>query len=248
MKLREALAADREGELPLAAARYEEALAGGEASLEVLLDLAVLCWQATDAGTAAGKKLSPDFLATAGRRFPELLAEAQRRFPTSAEPRFWKRHIAWADLCEPFGRDECRELLREDRATLVPAMQLFAVSRGKEAEADARELLRRCEHDGTTRARYVASVIQGVLKRTHGNMCLVCGLVGLEAPAYDSHGCASFEICSCCGTEFGYDDATRSHAELRAAWIEGGMKWQSQIWEAPADRDPVLQLQVFDKR
>jgi hypothetical protein len=165
MKLQDAVAADRKGELQLAAARYEEMLAAGEASLEVLLNLAVLYWQATDTGMAAAKKLSPDFLATAGRRFPELLAEAQRRFPTSTEPRFWRRYIAWADLGEPIGGDECRELLREDPAALVPAMHIFAASQGKEAEAEALELLRQCQEDGTTRARYVASVIQGVLKR-----------------------------------------------------------------------------------
>jgi hypothetical protein len=165
MTLQDAVAADRKGELQLAAAGYEEVLAGGEASLEVLLNLAVLYWQATDTGMAAAKKLSPDFLATAGQRFPELLAEAQRRYPASTEPRFWRRYIAWADLGEPFGGDECRELLREDPGALVPAMHLFAASQGKEGEAEALELLRRCQQHGTMRARYVASVIQGVLKR-----------------------------------------------------------------------------------
>lgn len=165
MKLQDALAADRKGELQLAAALYEDVLAGGEASLEALLNLAILYWQATDTGTVAAKKLSPDFLATAGRRLPELLAEAERRFPTSVEPRFWRRYIAWADLGEPFGSDECRELLREDPAALVPALYLFAASQGKEAQTEALDLLRRCQEDGTTRAHYVASVIQGVLKR-----------------------------------------------------------------------------------
>jgi len=165
MTFQDALDADRKGELQLAATGYEAVLAGGEASLEVLLNLAVLYWQATDTGMAAAKKLNPDFLATAGRRFSELLTEAQTRFPMSTEPRFWRRYIAWADLGETFGGDECRELLREDPAALVPAMHLFAISQGKEAEADALELHRRCQDEGTTRARYLASVIQGVLKR-----------------------------------------------------------------------------------
>lgn len=165
MTLQRAVAADRRGELQLAAVGYEEVVARGGASLEVLLNLAVLSWQATDTGMAAAKKLSPDFMATAGRRVPELLAEAQRRYPTSTEPRFWSRYIAWADLGEPLGGDECRALLREDPVALVPAMHVFAASEGKEAEAEALELLRRCQEDGTTHARYVASVIQGVLKR-----------------------------------------------------------------------------------
>jgi hypothetical protein len=38
----------------------------------------------------------------------------------------------------------------------------------------------------------------------------------------------SFEICPQCGTEFGYDDAGASHADLRAEWVAGGRKfWRS---------------------
>ncbi|MFN0246109.1 MAG: hypothetical protein ACKV2T_04325 [Kofleriaceae bacterium] len=166
MKLQDAVAADRNGELELAAARYEQVLADGEASLDVLMNLAVLYWQATDPGMSAAKKLSRDFLAIAGSRCPELLDEAQRRFPKSTEPRFWRQYIAWADLGEPFEDDECRNLLREDPASLVPAMRLFSISDGKEAEPEALELLRRCQEDRTTRANYVVSVIEAVLNRT----------------------------------------------------------------------------------
>ncbi len=166
MTLAEALEADRAGDLVGAARLYEEVLAESAAPpVEAFVNLAVLYWQSTDPGLAGAKKLSPDFFATAGRRFPELLAEAQRRFPTSTEPRFWSRYIAWADLGESFGSEECRELLYEDPSSLVPAMQIFAGSQGKEAEPEARELLHRAEAEGTTRARYVASVNRGVRKR-----------------------------------------------------------------------------------
>ncbi len=97
MSVFDALAADRAGELQSAAAHYERVLARGEHSLQILLNLALLYWQATDVGLAAVNKLNPDFLATASRRFPELLQEAQRRFPESTEVRFWKRYMAWAD-------------------------------------------------------------------------------------------------------------------------------------------------------
>jgi len=165
MNFEEAVAADRAGDLQSAAAGYEKMLAGGEGSLQILLNLAILYWQATGFGLAAAKKLSPVFMATAGRRFSELLAEAQLRFPESAEARFWQRYIAWADLGEPFGSDECRQLLLEDPATLVPAIHLFAVSQGSEAEVEARELLLRYRDDRTTLARYVISVFESVMKR-----------------------------------------------------------------------------------
>lgn len=129
------------------------------------MNLALLYWQATDPGMAAGKKLAPEFFAKAGSRLPKLLDEAKRRFPASTEARFWAKYIAWADLGEPLDTDECRRLLREDPTTLIPAMRLFATSQGKEAEAEAHELLRRCREDGTTGARYVVSVLEAVMKR-----------------------------------------------------------------------------------
>lgn len=48
-------------------------------------------------------------------------------------------------------------------------------------------------------------------KRLMGGMenvyqCPVCGYVGLDEPAYDTHGYGSCEICSCCGFEYGYSE------------------------------------------
>ncbi|MEO8869949.1 MAG: hypothetical protein ABI357_03865 [Granulicella sp.] len=34
-----------------------------------------------------------------------------------------------------------------------------------------------------------------------------------------------YNICPCCGTEFGSDDETRTHAQLREFWISSGAKW-----------------------
>ena len=120
MTLSEALEADRQGQIEQAATRYELLLSEGPPTLVVLLNLAVLYWQATDPGLAAAKRLTPEFLARASSRFPELLTEAERSFPRNAEARFWRRYIRWADLGEPFSREECQQLLREDPSTLVP--------------------------------------------------------------------------------------------------------------------------------
>ena len=157
-----AVAADRAGALVAAAAGYEAALAAGDATLELLVDLAVLYWQATDPGLAAAARLDRAWLARAAERFPALLAEAARRFPARSEPRFWQQYIAWADLGEPFDRAACRGLLDEDPSTLVPALYLFAASRGAEAADQAAALLAACRAEGTTRARYVAQVIESV--------------------------------------------------------------------------------------
>lgn len=69
--------------------------------------------------------------------------------------------------------------------------------------------------------------------------CPVC-----DYPDLDEEPLFSWEICACCGTEFGYDDAVAvkdadgreriardpailalRHAELRQKWIDGGRKW-----------------------
>jgi hypothetical protein len=52
--------------------------------------------------------------------------------------------------------------------------------------------------------------------------CPVCAYDRLPAPPAD------FAICPCCGVEFEYDDATKSHAQLRSEWIAAGLKWFSR--------------------
>jgi hypothetical protein len=72
--------------------------------------------------------------------------------------------------------------------------------------------------------------------------CPVCGFGGLSEPPYDEHGNASFDICPCCGTEYGYHDATASHDELRRLWLAAGAPWRSQAVPPPPGWDPRSQL------
>ncbi|PWE39732.1 hypothetical protein C9I49_25505 [Pseudomonas prosekii] len=73
-------------------------------------------------------------------------------------------------------------------------------------------------------------------------VCPVCRYPDLDEPAYDSFGCASYNICPCCGTEFGYDDSTTAHSDLRGKWVSEGMQWWSKHQLKPNDWDPVRQL------
>lgn len=75
-----------------------------------------------------------------------------------------------------------------------------------------------------------------------GNVCPVCGWDELEEPPYNSYGNASFEICPCCGTEFGYSDATTSHDELRRRWLDSGAVWQAPSRTPPPGWNAVAQL------
>jgi hypothetical protein len=62
--------------------------------------------------------------------------------------------------------------------------------------------------------------------------CPVCWFATLQYPATD------YNICPCCGTEFGNDDAIFSWEELRERWIVSGMPWffgqPPQYWNAQA--------------
>ena len=49
--------------------------------------------------------------------------------------------------------------------------------------------------------------------------CPVCFFDSMTDPPQD------YNICECCGTEFGSDDEERSHGELRTEWIALGAKW-----------------------
>jgi hypothetical protein len=66
--------------------------------------------------------------------------------------------------------------------------------------------------------------------------CPVCGYPALPDPPRD------FEICPSCGTEFDYHDATKTHKELRDAWIAAGLRWSSRAIPQPTNWNPFDQL------
>ncbi len=68
----------------------------------------------------------------------------------------------------------------------------------------------------------------------------------MPEPPYGSDGRPSYAICRCCGTEFGYDDASKTHAELRERWVRGGMRWWSKAQAPPEDWSPSAQLRSLD--
>lgn len=68
--------------------------------------------------------------------------------------------------------------------------------------------------------------------------CAVCGY-GWPNKAFYHH-----EICPCCGTQFGYDDAIKSHAELRKLWVRRGIHWWGEPTERPEGWDPEQQMRL----
>lgn len=67
------------------------------------------------------------------------------------------------------------------------------------------------------------------------NYCPVCGYKMPYPPI-------EYNICFCCGTEFGYEDSGVSHEKLRGKWLRRGAVWWSQDFRSPDGWDPFLQL------
>ena len=75
--------------------------------------------------------------------------------------------------------------------------------------------------------------------------CLVCSFKGLDEEPYDAEGYGSYEICPCCGFQFGVDDFPDKEEGIknwREQWIEGGYKWFYNEHLKPLNWDPVEQL------
>ncbi len=58
------------------------------------------------------------------------------------------------------------------------------------------------------------------------NICRVCGLFQESPPWGEDGDTPSFEICACCGVEFGNDDSTIvAIHRTRKEWLNKGAKW-----------------------
>ncbi len=80
---------------------------------------------------------------------------------------------------------------------------------------------------------------------TDEHICPACGFTGLSEEPYSASGGGSYEICDCCGFEYGYtdDDQGFTFESWRQKWIEAGMPWGwNKYGPAPAGWDPEAQL------
>jgi hypothetical protein len=68
--------------------------------------------------------------------------------------------------------------------------------------------------------------------------CPVCLYPKMEEPP-EKHA-----ICPCCGTQFGYDDCTKTLIQLRWDWIRDGARWFDEATTPPANWDPYKQVGI----
>lgn len=57
-------------------------------------------------------------------------------------------------------------------------------------------------------------------------ICRICGSEQLEAPQSEDGESPTYDICDCCGVEFGYEDSTLKGIKMyRSKWLDNGAKW-----------------------
>jgi hypothetical protein len=72
--------------------------------------------------------------------------------------------------------------------------------------------------------------------------CSVCGLYIEDAPWGEDNKTPTYEICPCCGVEFGNEDyTTKSVAAYRSKWLSEGATWFLKK-QKPMEWDLEVQL------
>ncbi len=57
--------------------------------------------------------------------------------------------------------------------------------------------------------------------------CRVCGYFSVSPPWGEDGQSPTYELCACCGVEFGYEDCTvGSTKRFREQWLKAGTPWQ----------------------
>ncbi len=73
--------------------------------------------------------------------------------------------------------------------------------------------------------------------------CRVCGMLQLDPPWGDDGRTPNYDICPCCGVEFGYEDSTlESIRKYRNRWLANGANWTEKL-EKPNNWDLKKQLE-----
>lgn len=77
--------------------------------------------------------------------------------------------------------------------------------------------------------------------------CRVCGLLHPEPPWGLSGNDPSYEICPCCGVEFGYEDCTKIGVlSYRKRWLDSGGHWKFKKLQ-PSDWNMDEQMSQIPK-
>jgi hypothetical protein len=75
--------------------------------------------------------------------------------------------------------------------------------------------------------------------------CRVCGLRQADPPWGDDGRTPNFQICDCCGVEFGYEDVSPASVKsARSTWLAKGAPWfnpkaRPLIWDVGKQMEAI---------
>ena len=77
--------------------------------------------------------------------------------------------------------------------------------------------------------------------------CRVCGKLQYDPPWGEDGQCPTYDICDCCGVEFGYGDCTlKAVRAFRERWLANGANWK-YLKEKPTNWSLEEQLKQIPK-
>jgi hypothetical protein len=77
--------------------------------------------------------------------------------------------------------------------------------------------------------------------------CRVCGNIQSDPPWGEDGQCPTYDICDCCGVEFGYGDCTLEATKaFRKKWLSAGANWKYPN-EKPSDWSLEKQMENIPK-
>jgi hypothetical protein len=83
-------------------------------------------------------------------------------------------------------------------------------------------------------------------------ICPVCGYNEFDEPPYDEYGYPSYNICSCCGFEFGFDDDSKKYTfeAYRQEWISIGYPYfgenKPKDWNSEKAKKQMENLKILN--
>jgi len=142
-----------------AALAYEIAIQKYEASLDTILDLAVLYFVCTDFGYSAHHHLLPEFSAKAYERALEILDIAEDRWGQKVEIVFWRQYFRYVVLGDDPFVEMCEQLARSS-SSLIPYFYLFTSIEGEKYRPQAQQLFELVKDGTTAKKRYIRSILE----------------------------------------------------------------------------------------
>lgn len=165
MSTRSAIRAEREGRVGDAILLYRAAIEEDPSDVRATVNLACLLWCLEDLGNPDIRRVPQDILATCDRPPIELLAGVVERRPDSTRAAFWLHYLRSMASGPDVDPEQCRRWLAVPNSALDPAMGLISATSGAEGHREGLMLMSVCLHEGTALARYVVSIVSGVMRR-----------------------------------------------------------------------------------